>query len=31
MPKVGSKHTGLVVISLDSEVKKDERYYPKMF
>ena len=31
MPNVGSKHTCLVVISLDSAVKKDERYYRKCF
>ena len=26
-----SNHTGLVVISLDSALKKDENYYPQVF
>ena len=29
--KVGSNHTSLVVISLDSTLKKDENYYPQVF
>ena len=29
--KVGFNHTSLVVISLDSALKKDENYYPQVF
>ena len=28
---VGSNHTCLAVISFDSDLKKDENYYPQMF
>ena len=31
IPKVGSNHTCLAVISLDSALKKDGNYYPQMF
>ena len=31
IPKVDSNHTCLAVISLDSALKKDENYYPKVF
>ena len=31
IPKVDSNHTFLVVISLDSDLKKDENYYPQVF
>ena len=30
-PKVDSNHTCLAVISLDSALKKDDNYYPKVF
>ena len=30
-PKVDSYHTSLLVISLDSALKKDENYYPQVF
>ena len=29
--KVGSNHTCLAVISLDSALKKDDNYYPEVF
>ena len=29
--KVGSNHTCLTVISLDSALKKDDNYYPEVF
>ena len=31
IPKVGSNHTCLAVISLDSALKKDENYYTQVF
>ena len=31
IPKVDSNHTCLVVISLDSVLKKDENYYSQVF
>ena len=31
IPKMGSNHTGLAVISSDSALKKDENYYPQIF
>ena len=31
IPKVGSSHTCLAVISFDSAFKKDENYYVQMF
>ena len=31
VPKVGSNHTYLVVICLDSALNKDENYYPQVF
>ena len=31
IPKVDSNHTCLVVISLDSALKKDKNYYPQVF
>ena len=31
IPNVDSNHTCLAVISLDSALKKDEIYYPKVF
>ena len=31
IPKVYSNHTCLVVIGLDSTLKKDENYYPRAF
>ena len=31
IPKVDSNHTCLVVIRLDSVLKKDENYYPQVF
>ena len=31
IPKVDSNHTCLAVISLDSEIKKEENYYPEVF
>ena len=31
IPKLGSNHTCLAVISLDSALKKDENYYPQVF
>ena len=31
IPKVGSIHTCLAVISLDSDLKKDGNYYPQVF
>ena len=31
IPKVGSNHTCLAVVSLDSALKKDENYYLQMF
>ena len=31
IPKVGSNHTCLAVISLDSALKKRENYYPQVF
>ena len=31
IPKVGSNHTCLAVISLDSALKKDEIYYLQLF
>ena len=31
VPKTGSNHTCLAVISLDSIVEKDENYYPQAF
>ena len=31
MPKVGSNHTCLAVITIDSVVKKGEKCYPKAF
>ena len=31
IPKVVSNHTCLVVIRLDSVLKKDENYYPQVF
>ena len=31
IPKVDSNHTCLVVISLDSALKKDDNYYPQVF
>ena len=31
LPKVDSNHTCVAVISLDSALKKDRNYYPKVF
>ena len=31
VPKMGSNHTYLAVITLDSAVKKSENYYPQVF
>ena len=31
MPKAGSDYTCLVVINVDSALKKDETYYPQVF
>ena len=31
IPKIGSNHTCLAVISLDSALKKDENYYVQVF
>ena len=31
IPTVGSNHTCLAVISLDSALKKHENYYPQVF
>ena len=31
IPKVGSNHTCLAVISLDSALKKDDNCYPRVF
>ena len=31
IPKVGSNHTCLAVISLDFSLKKDDNYYPQVF
>ena len=31
IPEVDSNHTCLAVISLDSALKKDEKYYPQVF
>ena len=31
IPKVGSNHTCLAVINLDSALRKDENYYPQVF
>ena len=31
IPKVGSNHTCLAVVSLDSALKKDEKYYLQVF
>ena len=31
IPKVDSSHTCLGVISLDSALKKDDNYYPRVF
>ena len=31
MPKVGSNHTCLAVVSLDSALKKDDNCYPQVF
>ena len=31
IPKLGSNHTCLAVISLDSALKKDDNYYPQVF
>ena len=31
IPKVGSNHTCLAVISLDSALDKDGNYYPQLF
>ena len=31
MPKVGSNHTCLAVITIDSVIKKGENYYPQAF
>ena len=31
IPKVGSNHTCLAVISLDSALKKDDNCYPQVF
>ena len=31
MPKVGSSHTCLAVITIDSVIKKGENYYPQVF
>ena len=31
MPKAGSNHTCLAVITTDSDLKKDKNYYPQVF
>ena len=31
IPKIDSNHTCLAVISLDSDLKKNENYYPQLF
>ena len=31
IPKVGSNHTCLAVITLDSALKKNDNYYPQVF
>ena len=31
IPKIDSNHTCLLVICLDSALKKDENYYPQVF
>ena len=31
IPKLGSNHTCLAVISLDSALKNDDNYYPQVF